>query len=159
MPRSTPVRQVMTTDVVTFAPDDTVEEAMRRLSERGVDGAPVVDAEGHVVGMLTTDDLIVSEAQLHLPTVISILGGTIELPGSQRRFEEELQRAVGSRVSDLMHKDPPTCAPDDTLERAATLLHEHHVGRLPVTESGVLVGIIARGDVLRAMIAEEEAEG
>jgi CBS domain-containing protein len=45
-----------------------------------------------------------------------------------------------------------TCAPDDTLERAATVLHEHELSRLPVVESGTLVGIVARGDILKAVM-------
>jgi CIC family chloride channel protein len=51
-----------------------------------------------------------------------------------------------------MTSKPFTCSPDDTLERAATLMHEHDVSRLPVTEGGKLVGIIARGDILRAVM-------
>ncbi len=43
MPRTMPVRDAMTTDVLTFAPDDTVESAMRTLVERGIDAGPVVD--------------------------------------------------------------------------------------------------------------------
>ncbi len=150
----------MTVDVLTFSPDDTVDDAIRRLVDRGVDGAPVLDGDGKVVGLLTTDDLIVSETQLHLPTVLSIFGGTIELPGSQRRFEEELQRAVGSKVGDLMHDDPPTCGPDDTIEEAATRMHDHHAGRLPVVDdAGRLVGIVARGDILRSIVADRSAPG
>lgn len=152
MPREMLVRQVMTTDVVTFNPDEDVESATKRLLDRGVDGAPVVDEEGRVVGILSTDDLLVQETQLHYPTVFSLFGAYLELPSSHRKFEEELRRAVGAVVGDVMHKDPVTCAADDTLERAATLMHDRDVSRLPVTSDGRLVGIIARGDILRALI-------
>ncbi len=152
MPRTTLVRQVMTTDVVTFAPEESVTDATRRLVERGVDGGPVVDEHGRVVGMLTSDDLLVQETKLHYPTVISLFGAYLELPSSHRKFEEDLRRAVGATVADVMHADPVTCAQDDTLEQAATLMHEHGVSRLPVTSDGQLVGIIARGDILRAVM-------
>ncbi len=155
MPRQMLVRQVMTTDVVTFTPDETVEVATRRLLDRDVDGAPVVDGDGRVVGMLSSDDLLVQETQLHYPTVFSLFGAYLELPSSHRKFEEELRRAVGAVVGDVMHKDPITCAEDDTLERAATLMHERDVSRLPVLSDGRLVGIIARGDLLRALIAPQ----
>lgn len=156
MPRDMLVRQVMTTDVLTFSPDEKVEVATRRLLDRGVDGAPVVDADGRVVGMLGTDDLLVQETQLHYPTVFSLFGAYLELPSSHRKFEEELRRAVGSVVGEVMQGDDlVVCRPDDTLERVATLMHEHDVSRLPVVEEGGrLVGIIARGDVLRALIAQ-----
>jgi CBS domain-containing protein len=152
MPRTTLVHEVMTTDVVTFTPEEPVQEATRRLVERGVDGGPVVDEHGHLVGMLTSGDLLVQETKLHYPTVISLFGAYLELPSSHRKFEEDLRRAVGATVGDVMHPDPLACADDDTLERAATLMHEHDVSRLPVTANGHLVGIIARGDILRAVM-------
>lgn len=146
------VKEVMTTDVVTFGPDEAVQNAYQRLMDRGVDGAPVVEADGTVVGMLGTDDLLVQETRLHYPTVVSLFGAYLELPSSHRKFEQELRKAVGAKVSDVMTKPAITCAPDDTLERAATLLHQHELSRLPVTSDGKLVGIIARGDILRAIM-------
>ncbi len=152
MPRSVLVRQVMTTEVVTFSPEEAIGDATRRLADKGVDGGPVIDADGHVVGVLTTDDLLVQETKLHYPTVISLFGAYLELPSSHRRFEEELRRAVGATVGEVMQSKVITCAEDDTLERAATLMHERHVSRLPVTREGQLVGIIARGDIIKAVI-------
>lgn len=154
MPRSLPVRDVMTTDVLTFAPTDEVRAAMAALVERRVNAAPVVDG-GRVVGLLSTGDLIVAEGQVHVPTVISILGASIELPGERKRFEEDLRRSLGGTVADVMTADPHTVGPDATLEEAATLLHTHDVSRLPVVDAkGLLVGILARGDVVRAMVAD-----
>ncbi len=152
MPRSMLVRQVMTTDVLTFSPDEKVQDATRRLIERGVDGGPVVDDEGRLVGMLSSGDLLVQETKLHYPTVISLFGAYLELPSSHRRFEEDLRRAVGATVGDVMHDEPVSCAEDDTLERAATLMHDSEVSRLPVVSDGKVVGIVARGDILRAVM-------
>ncbi len=154
MPRSLPVRDLMTTDVLTFAPTDEVRAAMQALVERGVDAAPVIDG-GKVVGLLSTGDLIVAEGQVHVPTVISLLGATIEWPGERKRFEEDLRKSLGGQVADLMTHEPYTVGTDDTLEQAATVMHTHDVSRLPVvTEDGTLVGLIARGDVIRSMIAD-----
>jgi len=152
MPRTTPVRQVMTTDVLSFAPDESVESAARRLSERRLGGGPVVDAEGHVLGLLEDDDLIVQDAKLHFPTVITVLGAYIELPSSQRHFEEDLRKAVGVTVVDVMDPTAPTCGEDDTLEQVATVMHDRNLSRLPVVRAGKLVGIISRGDVVRALV-------
>ena len=152
MPRNTMVREVMTTDVVTVRPDQAIQEATRTLIEREVDGAPVVDADGQVVGILTSDDLLLQETRLHYPTVISLFGAYLELPSSHRQFEEDLRKAVGATVAEVMNDEPVTCGPDDTLERAATLMHNEGVSRLPVVEEGRLVGIIARGDILRAVM-------
>ncbi|MCU1352643.1 MAG: hypothetical protein JWM05_1852 [Acidimicrobiales bacterium] len=156
MPRTTPVAKVMTTEVLSFSPDDNVLDAMRTMVDRGIDGAPVVDAGGRVVGMLTTSDLIVQETQLHFPTVISILGATLELPGAKGRFDEDIQKALGSTVSEVMHADPVSVAPDDTVEDAATLMHDHDVSRLPVVGDSGLVGILARVDILRVIIGDRD---
>jgi len=157
MSRSTPVSNVMTVDVLTFRPEDNIGDAMTGLVDRGIDAAPVVDAEGAVVGIISTGDLIVQETQLHVPTVISLLGATLELPSAKRHFEEDLRRALGSTVSDVMTPDPITIGPDATVEDAATALHEHQVSRLPVVDEGRLVGIVARTDILRAIIRDDAA--
>ncbi|HEX2041150.1 MAG TPA: CBS domain-containing protein [Acidimicrobiales bacterium] len=149
MPRSTLVRDVMTTDVLTFRPTDTVEAAARALSERHLGGAPVVDDDGRLVGLLEDDDLIVQEARIHFPTVVSVLGAYIELPTSHSRMESELRKAVGALVGDVMDPEPPTCSPDDTLETVATVMHERAASRLPVVEDGRVVGIVSRGDLVR----------
>jgi CBS domain-containing protein len=152
MARTTPVRDVMTTDVLTFRPDEPIQEATERLVDRDVDGAPVVDDDGRVIGMLTTDDLLVQETRLHYPTVISLFGAYLELPSSHRRFEEDLRRAVAATVRDVMHPHPVSCGPDDTIERVATVMHEERLDRVPVVERGRLVGIVARGDILRSIL-------
>ncbi len=156
MPRDVPARDVMTTDVVTFAPHEPIVEAMQRLVDNGVDAGPVVDDDGKVVGMLSTGDLIVQESALHAPTVINILGGLFELPGSRKKFEKELEQAVAVDVEDAMSPDPITCGPDDTVEAVATLMHDNDISRVPVVEDGQLVGIVARGDILRAIITPTE---
>jgi len=157
MPRNTLVRQVMTTDVLTFRPADTVETAARALSERRLGGAPVVDDDGMVVGLIEDDDLIVQDTRLHLPTVISVFGAYLELPSSLRHFEADLRKAVGATVSDVMDAEAPNCRADDTLETVATALHDRNGSRMPVVDDdGRLIGIISRGDLVRAIVGGGE---
>ena len=157
MPREIPAGQVMTTSVLSFSPDEPVIEAMGRLVDAEVDGGPVLDDDGRVVGMLSTGDLIVQESRLHYPTVISLLGGIIELPSAQKDFEEDLRKAASATVSDAMASEPVTVGPDDTVETIATQMHDHDVSRVPVVDDdGRLVGLVARGDILRAIMADLE---
>ena len=153
-----PVRLVMTTDVLTFRPDDDVTDAMGQLVDRGIDAAPVVDDEGGVVGMLSASDLIIEESRFHFPTVISILGANIELPSAHRRFDEEITKAFASKVAEVMEDDPVTIGSDATVEDAATLMHTKDVSRLPVIEDGRLVGLVSRGDILRAIVLASRGE-
>ena len=158
MPRNTLVRDVMTTDVLSFRPSDSVETAARALSERRLGGAPVVDDDGAVVGLLEDDDLIVQDTRLHFPTVISVFGAYLELPSSLRHFEADLRKAVGAFVGDVMDADAPTCRPDDTLETVATFLHDRNASRMAVVDDdGLLVGIVSRGDLVRAIVGGSEA--
>ena len=155
MLRDQPVHELMSTDVLSFTPEENVRQAMKALLVRGYDAGPVLDGDDRVVGVLSTGDLIVAESSLHLPFVINILGATIPLPRQQERFEEDLDKALGATVGEVMADDPVTCGPDTTVEEATTLMHDHNVSRLPVVDDdGRLVGLLARGDVVRAIIAD-----
>jgi CBS domain-containing protein len=147
----------MTTEVLMFAPDDNVGDAMAQLVDRGIDGAPVVSSDNQVVGMISTGDLIVQETELHVPTIISLFGATLELPSAHKHFEDDLRKTLGATVSDVMTPKPVTVHPDETIEVAATKLHENNVSRLPVVGDLGLVGIISRVDVLREIIRDDEA--
>ena len=152
MPREMPVTQIMTTPAVTLSPEATIEEAVGLLVENGIGGAPVVDSDGRLVGLLDNDDLILSEARLHAPTTIELLGAYIPLPGSVKRFNEEVRQALGATVADVMDDDPPSLTEGSTVEDAATLLHDHTVSRLPVLDAtGAVVGVVTSGDLIKAL--------
>lgn len=153
MLRDMAVREVMTTDVVSFRPDENVHAAMQRLVERGVDAGPVVDEERRVVGMLSTGDLIVEEARVHFPTVVNFLGVNVTWPFNDRKLDESLQKALGATVGEVMSSKPRVVREDATVEDAATMMHDEDLSRLPVVDDdGRLVGIIARGDIVRAIV-------
>jgi predicted transcriptional regulator len=154
MPTSTPVREVMTKDVVTLRPDQSFEAAADLLAEKGIGAAPVVDGD-RVVGVLRDEDLIVSESNLHAPTWFNFLGAEFPLPRQAKRFESELRRMVASTVRDLMTTEFESCAPDETLGDVAAKMHDRDVTHIPVIDADHhLVGIIARGDVVRRVAAE-----
>jgi CBS domain-containing protein len=149
MPDATPVREVMTSDVVTLRADQSVAEAADVLAGKQIGAAPVVDDSGKIVGLLRDEDLIVSEARLHVPTVISFLGADLVLPSSLHRFEHELKKAAGSSVGDVMITEFHVAKPDDTLDGLAAEMHDRDVTHVPVVDGDKLVGIVARGDLVR----------
>lgn len=150
MPATTLVRDVMTREVATLRPDSKIAEAADLLAEQGYGAMPVVVADGRLVGLLRDEDLIVSEARVHVPTMITVLGATFTLPGQMRHLEEELHKIAGSTVSEVMDDHPPTIGPDESLEELATRMHEGDVTHLPVVDdAGRLLGIVARGDIVR----------
>ena len=116
MPSTTPVRDVMTRDVATLRPDQPIAEAADALADGRYGAMPVVDADGRFLGLLRDEDLIASEARVHVPTYLMLLGTSLPLPGSMKRFEHELQKFAGATVADVMDDDPVTVTSDVTLE-------------------------------------------
>jgi len=156
MPREKPVTEIMSAPAITLSPDATVEDAVGVLVENDIDGAPVVDEHGVLIGLVDDDDLIVSEARLHAPTTIEILGAYIPLPGELRRFNEEVRQALGRTVREIMDGHPPSIRETATVEDAATVLHDHGLSRLPVVDDDrVVVGVVTRGDLVKALRRED----
>ncbi len=124
-------RDVMSTKLVAICPDATVEEAIYSLLENRVTGAPIVDEQGHLLG-------IVSEFQL-----------------LEAIYRPEVKQEL---VSDVMTKDVISVAEDATLSEIANLLLLHRIRRVPVVREGKLVGIITRRDLLRCTVDTEVAD-
>ena len=148
------VRDYMESDPVTVAPDATLEEVARTLGERELHAAPVVEADGRVVGIVTENDLVIGdeEGDLHIPHYIELFGGLVFLEPA-RRFEQRLKKAVAATASQMMTADPATVGPDDDVHDAAHVIVETGHNRIPVVEDGRLVGVISRADVVRALAA------
>jgi CBS domain-containing protein len=154
MASTTPVTEVMTRDVVTLRPDQSLAEAADVLAERSIGAAPVVDDDGRILGLLRDEDLLISEARLHLPTTIAILPGIeFTLPNQIKRYDEELKKAASSSVADVMEREYPHVGIDATVEDVATLMHSRDVTHVPVVDGGTVVGIVARGDIVRYLAA------
>jgi CBS domain-containing protein len=114
----------------------------------------VVDENGKLVGVLSETDLMWQETGATPPAYIMFLDSVIYLqnPGT---YERELHKALGQTVGEVMTSDAITIAPDKFLREAAALMHERNVRRLPVIDqSEQVIGILTRGDIVRAMAAE-----
>jgi CBS domain-containing protein len=149
------VRDIMDSDPATVSPETPVEEIVAVLRDHGIPGAPVVDADGRCVGIVTEADLVLPDDQgdLHLPHYINLFGGTVFLE-PLGRYEQRLRKAFASTAEDMMTREPDTVAPDATAKEAARLIHESGHNRLPVVdEDGRLVGVVTRLDVLGALAA------
>jgi CBS domain-containing protein len=140
----------MTKDVATLRPDLPIAAAADALAEGGYGAMPVVDDDGKLVGLLRAEDLIASEARVHVPTYLMLLGTSVPLPGSMKRFEHELRKVAGATVAEVMDDHPKTVGVDATLEDVATLMHEGDVSHVPVVDAdGRVVGLVARSDIVR----------
>lgn len=141
------VDQIMTREVIAVAPDAPIEEAARLLVENGISGLPVVDANGTVVGILSDGDLIVRQKpRERLPWWRFFFAEGEELA-------RQYQKSMGTTVAEVMTRSVICVTPDLSIESAAALLDEHRIRRLPVVAAGKLVGIVSRGDLVRALAA------
>lgn len=147
-------RDIMTTDVVTLAPDANIPDIARTFRSLGISGAPVVE-DGEIIGIVTELDLIARHARPHSPLYLPLLDARIPL-GGQREFNEILRRIIGMTARDIMTHNVHTVTADTEVEDVATLMVEEKANPVPVTEDGRLVGIISHTDLLRHL--EEAGE-
>ncbi len=147
-------KDIMTVDVVTVSPDDTVEDVVKLLLEKRISGVPVVNEEKKVVGIVSEGDLIIRSRKLHVPSYIQILGGIIYLDDPEE-FREELRKAIAVRVEDIMTREPLTVNEDTSVEEMATVMTDAGINRLPVIKDDKLAGIVSRADIIRSLATKE----
>jgi CBS domain-containing protein len=136
------VRDIMTSPAVTVGPGTPVKEAVRLLDTHTITAMPVVDDDGHLVGVVSEADVLRDS-----------------LPPDHRTHEllvEISAPRVRLAVTDVMTHLPMSVSPDDDLIRAVELLVDTQVKSLPVVADGRVVGIVSRRDVI-AVLAREDA--
>jgi CBS domain-containing protein len=147
------VADVMSRDPITVKPQTPIKEAIKILAEQRISGLPVVDDAGKLVGVISQTDLLWQETGVEPPLYITFLDSVIYLE-NPARHEQELHKALGQTVGEVMSSDPITVTPDQPLRKAAKLMQEKSIRRLGVTDDeGKVVGILTPGDIVRAMAA------
>ena len=116
---------IMTPNLVTVRPDASIEEAIELLLKAQISGLPVIDDDDHLVGVITEFALLAVAYD---------------------------RRVKNHTVSQHMTRELITVEVDDPISRVADLCIVHRVRRVPVMDHGRLVGVIARRDVLRALV-------
>nr|WP_201280505.1 CBS domain-containing protein [Hassalia byssoidea] len=154
MPKT--VADVMSRDPIVVRSETSLNEAIQILAERRISGLPVVDDAGKLVGIISETDLMWQETGVTPPAYIMFLDSVIYLQ-NPATYERDLHKALGQTVGEVMSKDPITISPEKTLTEAARVMHDKNVHRLPVLdESGQVIGILTRGDIVRAMAASQD---
>ena len=147
------VRDIMTSDVISVGPSTSYKDVVELLVQSAVSGLPVVDDSGQVVGIVTEADLTSKEAYGgHRPRALALLADILSA-----REHHWATKAAGWTAADVMSRDVVVCAPDEETRVVARRMLQHGVKRVPVVESGVLVGMVSRRDVLK-MFARPDDE-
>ena len=127
------VRDVMTTNPVAIGADHSLTEIEKIFAVHDFNGLPVVDANGALIGLVTKLDLLKA----------FIFSTVNKVPPYEAIMERPASR--------VMRTDPQTVQPDTPLTRVLTLMTETRFKSLPVLENGLLVGMVSREDILKAL--------
>ena len=144
-------RDVMTSEVVSIDVKESVFDAAELLLGAGVSAAPVVDDKGAVVGIVSEADLI-RRAEIDTTAKKSWLARLLD---SEVSAAHDFVAANTRRVSDVMTRDVVTAAEDATLGELVALMERHGIKRIPIVRGRVLLGVVSRSDLLRALLSRE----
>lgn len=137
------IRELMSTTVVTVEPATPLRAVAHLLLENEIDGAPVVD-HGAVVGFVSESDVVAAEQGPDEEHPCGRLALTLHHRPSTT------ERPAVETAADVMTAPAVVVEPWESVWCAACVMCEHHVHQLPVVRDGLLVGIVARSDLLRA---------
>jgi len=145
------VKDIMTRKLITVSPETEITQAARLLLENGINGLPVVDTAGRLVGILCQSDLISQQKSLPLPSLFTFLDGYIPLT-STKQMEKQVQKIAATTVAHAMTADPVFVDPETSIQKVAALMVDKNFHTLPVVEDGKLVGIVGKKDILKTLL-------
>ena len=138
---STPVKDVMTTRVISVRKDTPFAEIAAAFGQHRVSAFPVLDQEGRLAGVVSEADLLAKLALSSEDHEPGVIGGILH--------QHQLEKAHATTAAELMTALPVTASPEDTVEHAARLMYHRRVKHLPVVDAAQhLVGIVSRADIL-----------
>jgi CBS domain-containing protein len=141
------VSDLMTREVVSIAPECSVEEAVRLMLDKHLSGLPVIDSQGKLAGIVTEGDFLrrgeVGTLR-HRPRWLEFILG-------QGRLADEYTHTHGRRIAEIMTWPVVAVADDAPLASAVDLMERHRIKRLPVVCQERVVGIVSRADLMRAL--------
>lgn len=145
------VSDVMTNDVIVVSPQTPLREVARILSDSRISGVPVVNETGACIGVVSERDLLakqLSRPLSHRSPLEWIFGEMLD--------PEEARRRAATTAAEAMSSPAVTIAADRPLREAAAVMIDRDMNRLPVVDSGKLVGIVSRADLVRAYLRLDE---
>ena len=146
-------KDIMTKNPVTVSPETEILQAAKILLEKRINGVPVVDEAGKLVGILCQSDLIVQQKKMPIPSLFTFLDGIISLT-SMKQMEKEARKITALTAAHAMTKNPVMVKPDTAIETMAELMADKKFHTLPVVDEGRLVGIVGTEDILRTLMRQ-----
>jgi len=145
------VKDIMTKELITVSPDTEIVQATKLLLENRINGIPVTDETGKLVGILCQSDLIAQQKKLPIPSFFTFLDGLITLT-SMKQIEKQVRKIAAITVAQAMTPNPVTVQPETDIETVAALMVDKNFHTIPVVDEGKLVGIVGKEDILKTLI-------
>lgn len=151
------VRDLMTTQVITVKPTDTVRHAVIKMAVDNVSGAPVIDNRSHLLGMISQTDILrlILKYQQKLDSGTggeTLLNQPLDISDGQDGVVYDIGEEIGNKtVEDIMVRTLITTTPDARIIEVLKMMMQSDIGRVPVLEQGVLVGTVSRSDIIFAL--------
>jgi len=152
-------KEIMTTKVITISKDATIGELSRILLKNKISGVPVVDSEGKLLGMVTDADIITEDMEPIFPIYFDPLIISYAFIENFEKYQKDAREYLETKVEEIMVRRVKSVKKDTLISEVARIMVKDRINRIPVVdESSRLVGIIARAEILKSMVAEAEKE-
>lgn len=149
------LKEIMTKNVLTLSPNDSLQVAAELFIKHNISGAPVIDAFKNVIGMLTEGDLVRQQKPVTQPLFLMFLDSAFTV--NYKKISEDLEAAAATNVVQLMTKDVVSLHEYDEVSEAAEYMIKKNINRVPIiNDEGQLLGIVTRHDIVRAMYLEND---
>ncbi len=146
------VKDIMTKEVIAVSPDTEIVSAAKILLENRINGMPVIDAFGRLVGIICQSDLVAQQKGIPIPSLFTLLESYIPLT-SIKRIDKEMEKIAALTVKEAMTLEPVTVSPETDIEEVAKLMVDKKYHTLPVVDGGKVVGIVGKEDVLKTLLS------
>ena len=142
---------IMSTDVITVKKETLLTDLATILYKKNINGVPVVDDDGVLIGIICETDLIRNNKKLHIPTVFALFDAVFVLE-RPKKMEKEIERISATTVGELYTPKPVTVDETTPIDEIATIMTEKKIYTLPVMKGKRMVGIIGKSDIIRTLV-------
>lgn len=147
------VKDVMEKVFVSVTPDIPIRDVFRIFIKHRLLAVPVVDDEEHLIGIITSADLMYRSSRPHIPRALPFIGSKI-MTSRINKYAKEFRTLMDEPCEKLMTRDVVITTPDTDVEQVAAAMVIEHLKVIPVVVNKRVVGMITRSNVLKQLYKE-----
>lgn len=155
------VKEIMTKNVITIREEETIKNAFKKILENNITGAPVLNKQGKVIGIISEKDVLRIAKKFSKKKVFNITPFSFIQKFKEFIEEDIYEILIDTKVIDeiskisvkeAMTKEVIFVSENETVENVAKLMQTKKINRVPIIENEKLVGIATRSDILKALV-------